>query len=157
MKRQINKMLKNCKTGTVRHPSGRFSCGKNALFRALPEQGGGGEGGQRTLSVNPPMCHKMTQARPLEPAANLYREVTQRISDDRQCCASIILWATCIVLYVAYSGSCIITYRVVFLTGPPDFQYQNEKTCSANEELFYIENFVKNQSWLAATCFSFWY
>ena len=35
-------------------------------------------------------------------------------------------------------------YRVVFLTGPPDFQYQNEKTCSANEELFYIENFVKN-------------
>ena len=35
-------------------------------------------------------------------------------------------------------------YRGVFLTGPPDFQYQNEKTCSANEELFYIENFVKN-------------
>ena len=36
-------------------------------------------------------------------------------------------------------------YRVDFLTGPPDFQYQNEKkTCSANEELFYIENFVKN-------------
>ena len=35
-------------------------------------------------------------------------------------------------------------YRVVFLTGPPDFQYQNEKTCSANEELSYIENFVKN-------------
>ena len=31
-----------------------------------------------------------------------------------------------------------------FLTGPPDFQYHNEKTCSANEELFYIENFVKN-------------
>ena len=37
-----------------------------------------------------------------------------------------------------------VIYRVVFLTGPPDFQYQNEKTCSANEELFYIENFVKN-------------
>ena len=36
------------------------------------------------------------------------------------------------------------SYRVVFLTGLPDFQYQNEKTCSANEELFYIENFVKN-------------
>ena len=35
-------------------------------------------------------------------------------------------------------------YRVVFLTGPPDFQYQNEKTCSAKEELFNIENFVKN-------------
>ena len=31
-----------------------------------------------------------------------------------------------------------------FLTGTPDFQYQKEKTCSANEELFYIENFVKN-------------
>ena len=27
---------------------------------------------------------------------------------------------------------------------PPNFQYQNEKACSANEELFYIENFVKN-------------
>ena len=26
-----------------------------------------------------------------------------------------------------------------FLTSPPDFQYQNEKTCSANEELFYID------------------
>ena len=43
-----------------------------------------------------------------------------------------------------------ITYYIIyiiqgdFLTGPPDFQYQNEKTCSANEELFYIENFVKN-------------
>ena len=31
-----------------------------------------------------------------------------------------------------------------FLNGPPDFQYQNEKACSANEDLFYIENFVKN-------------
>ena len=30
------------------------------------------------------------------------------------------------------------------LTGPPDFQYQNEKNGSANEELFYVENFVKN-------------
>ena len=37
-----------------------------------------------------------------------------------------------------------VMYGVVFLTGPPDFQYQNEKNCSANEELFYIENFVKN-------------
>ena len=35
-------------------------------------------------------------------------------------------------------------YRVFFLTGPPNFQYQNEKNCSANEELSYIENFVKN-------------
>ena len=40
-------------------------------------------------------------------------------------------------------------YRVVFLTGPPNFQYQNEKTCSANEALFYIENFVKTSpGWL---------
>ena len=39
---------------------------------------------------------------------------------------------------------CIVFIQGVFLTGPPDFQYQNEKTCSANEELFYIENFVKN-------------
>ena len=31
-----------------------------------------------------------------------------------------------------------------FITGPTDFQYQNEKTCAANEEPFYIENFVKN-------------
>ena len=31
----------------------------------------------------------------------------------------------------------------VFFTGPPYFQYQNEKTCSANEKLFYIENFLK--------------
>ena len=43
-----------------------------------------------------------------------------------------------------YPGTKCVLYRVVFLTGPPDFQYQNEKTCSANEELFYIENFVKN-------------
>ena len=34
-------------------------------------------------------------------------------------------------------------YRVLFFTVPPHFQYQNEKTCSANEELFYIENFLK--------------
>ena len=34
-------------------------------------------------------------------------------------------------------------YRVLFLTVPPNFQYQNEKTCSANEELFFIENFLK--------------
>ena len=46
-------------------------------------------------------------------------------------------------------------YRVIFLTGPPHFQYQNEKACSANEELFYIKNFLKKQSWLAATCFHF--
>ena len=42
------------------------------------------------------------------------------------------------------AGTIRLMYRVVFLTGPPDFQYQNEKTCSVDEELFYIENFVKN-------------
>ena len=49
-----------------------------------------------------------------------------------------------LVILNAYSYLDIAKYRVVFLTGPPNFQYQNEKTCSANEELFYIENFVKN-------------
>ena len=34
-------------------------------------------------------------------------------------------------------------YRVLFLTVPPHFQYQNEKTCSANEELLNIEYFFK--------------
>ena len=29
------------------------------------------------------------------------------------------------------------------------------KTCSANQELFYIPNFLKKLFWLAATCFSF--
>ena len=28
------------------------------------------------------------------------------------------------------------TYRVVFLTGPPDFQYQNEKQFAANQIYF---------------------
>ena len=37
------------------------------------------------------------------------------------------------LLHCIANGSNI--YRVVFLTGPPDFQYQNEKTCSATEEL----------------------
>ena len=41
------------------------------------------------------------------------------------------------------SVSYVDMYRVIFLTGPPHFQYQNEKTCSANEELFYIKNFLK--------------
>ena len=31
-----------------------------------------------------------------------------------------------------------------FLVVPPHFLYQNPKTCSAKEELFYFENFVKN-------------
>ena len=35
------------------------------------------------------------------------------------------------------------SYRVLFLTVPPGFQYPNEKNCSANEKLFYIENFLK--------------
>ena len=38
---------------------------------------------------------------------------------------------------------------MIFLTGPPHFQYQNEKTCSANEEHFYTETFVKTSpGWL---------
>ena len=44
-----------------------------------------------------------------------------------------------------------------FLTVPPHFQNQNEKTFSANEELFYIENDVKKKSWFASIWFSFWY
>ena len=36
-----------------------------------------------------------------------------------------------------------IRYRVVFLTGPPNFQYQKEKRCSTNEDLLYIENFLE--------------
>ena len=28
----------------------------------------------------------------------------------------------------------LLTYRVFFLTGPPDFQYQNEKQVAANQD-----------------------
>ena len=28
----------------------------------------------------------------------------------------------------------MMIYRVVFLTGPPDFQYQNEKQVAANQD-----------------------
>ena len=59
-------------------------------------------------------------------------------------CIICIFWDCLYFLILLVIGRLAGTYRVVFLTGPPDFQYQNEKTCSANEELFYIENFVKN-------------
>ena len=36
-----------------------------------------------------------------------------------------------------------ILVQGVFLTVPPHFQYQTEKTCSANEDFFYIEFFLK--------------
>ena len=59
-------------------------------------------------------------------------------------CTVVLFWQFCreFTQFSAYFWQPL--YRVVFLTGPPDFQYQNEKTCSANEELFYIESFVKN-------------
>ena len=41
------------------------------------------------------------------------------------------------------SGQTITIIQGAFLTVPPRFQYPNEKTCSANEKLFYIENFLK--------------
>ena len=44
LKRQINKMLKNCKTVTVRHPSGRFSCGKRCIYSGIARIGGRGWG-----------------------------------------------------------------------------------------------------------------
>ena len=43
-KRQINTMLKNCKTGTVRHPSGMFSCGKKCIISGIARIGGRGWG-----------------------------------------------------------------------------------------------------------------
>ena len=46
--------------------------------------------------------------------------------------------------YNHYRSGLEIMYRVLLLTVPPHSQYQNEKSCSANEQLFYIENFVKN-------------
>ena len=41
------------------------------------------------------------------------------------------------------SGQTIMIIQGAFLTVPPRFQSPNEKTCSANEKLFYIENFLK--------------
>ena len=48
-----------------------------------------------------------------------------------------------------------IILQGVFLSVPPDFQCQNETTCQANEELFYIEILLAKELWLAATCFFF--
>ena len=36
--------------------------------------------------------------------------------------------------------------RWSILTVPPDLHYQNEKNCLAKEELFYVENSLKNSS-----------
>ena len=46
-----------------------------------------------------------------------------------------------------------LLYRVFVLSVPPDFQYQNQTTCQANEDLFYIEILLAKELWLAATCF----
>ena len=38
-------------------------------------------------------------------------------------------------LYPIFLCSLVVEiYRVVFLTGPPDFQYQNEKQVAANQD-----------------------
>ena len=42
----------------------------------------------------------------------------------------IVLWVKC---NGDYNGRYNGMYRVVFLTGPPDFQYQNEKQVAANQ------------------------
>ena len=43
---------------------------------------------------------------------------------------------------------------MVILTVPTGFQHQYEKTCSDNEELHYIENFLKKELWFAANGFN---
>ena len=41
-------------------------------------------------------------------------------------------------LYPIFLCSLVVEiYRVVFLTGPPDFQYQNEKQVAANQDYFF--------------------
>ena len=62
---------------------------------------------------------------------------------DSSHCPHCICWVAMFLILILTQWY-LYLYMVVFLTGLPDFQYQNEKTCSANEELFYIENFVKN-------------
>ena len=43
----------------------------------------------------------------------------------------IVLWVKC---NGDYNGRYNGIYRVVFLTGPPDFQYQNEKQVAVNQD-----------------------
>ena len=43
----------------------------------------------------------------------------------------IVLWVKC---NGDYNGRYNGMYRVVFLTGPPDFQYQNEKQVASNQD-----------------------
>ena len=38
-----------------------------------------------------------------------------------------------LLTHTAYTVAKILRYRVFFLTGPPDFQYQNEKQVAANQ------------------------
>ena len=47
------------------------------------------------------------------------------------------------------------TYRVLFLTAPPDFQYQNEKQVTANQDYFF-KKFSMSSSLAEQVC-SFWY
>ena len=58
-------------------------------------------------------------------------------------------------IYCAQMYIVQLLYRVFVLSVPPDFQYQNQTTCKANEELFYIEILLAKELWLAATCFFF--
>ena len=41
-----------------------------------------------------------------------------------------VSWTSTINMYIVQCAM----YRVVFLTGPPDFQYQNEKQVAANQD-----------------------
>ena len=49
-------------------------------------------------------------------------------------------WTTLLIIVVEFLattlrvGSYVDMYRVVFLTGPPIFQYQNEKQVAANQD-----------------------
>ena len=47
-------------------------------------------------------------------------------------------------------------YRVVFLTGPPDFQYQNEKQVAANQDNIFKKFLCKKaHRWLSKFFFHF--
>ena len=49
----------------------------------------------------------------------------------------------------------LIIYRVVFLTGPPNFQYQNEKRWAANQRFCSMKFSMYKRSSLVEKCFSF--
>ena len=50
---------------------------------------------------------------------------------------------------------CIQMYRVLFLTVPPDFQYQNEKRWAANQGFCSMKFSMYKRSLLVEQCFSF--